>query len=73
MRDITSFMEQFINLILNAFVWIFNTLDSIKFGGISILSYLVTLIILGTILPLLFTIPKNNVREKRGAKKDGTK
>lgn len=73
MRDITTFMEQFITLILNAFIWIFETLDSIKFSGISLLQYIITLIILGVILPILFTIPKINRTEKRGAKKDGTK
>ncbi len=54
--DITNFMNWFLNMFLNVFKFIYDTLDSITFGGISLLQYSITIFVLIPILTILFTL-----------------
>lgn len=54
--DITNFMTQFINLIVNFFIWAYKELNNITFSGISLLQYIITILVLGVIVEILFTL-----------------
>ncbi len=54
--DITAFMNWFLNMFLDIFKFIYDTLDSITFNGISLLKYLVSVLVLFPILTILFTL-----------------
>lgn len=54
--DITNFMNWFINMFLSLFKFIYDTLDSITFNGISLLQYFITILVLIPILTILFTL-----------------
>ena len=67
--DITYFMEWFIEQIARIFTWAFNLLDSITFSGTSLLGILITITILGAILPVLLTLATSGVKIKTGKEK----
>lgn len=54
--DITNFIGWFIDVFLNIFKFIYNTLDSITFYNISLLQYMIAILVLFPILTLLFTL-----------------
>lgn len=54
--DISSFLNEFFELILSIFVNCYNILDSITFNGISLLQYILTLNVLSALILVLFTI-----------------
>ena len=58
--DITNFITWFVNQILNIFTWCFNLLNNITFYNISLLQYIISLLILGVILEILFTLVSSN-------------
>ena len=53
MNDITSFMTWFLNQVISIFSYVFSTLNSITFMGTSLLKVLLTITILGAILPAI--------------------
>lgn len=55
-RDISSGIEQVIDMILEGLKFCFDFLDSITFYGISLLDFFITLFILGCVLPLVLTL-----------------
>lgn len=58
--DITNFITWFINQILNIFTWCFNLLNEITFYNISLLQYIISLLVLGVIIEILFTLVTSN-------------
>lgn len=58
--DITSFITWFVENILNIFTWCFNLLNRITFYNVSLLQYIISLLVLGVILEILFTLVSNN-------------
>ena len=54
--DITLFMTWFIDMFINLFKFIYNTLDTITFNNISLLQYTISIFVLFPILTLLFTL-----------------
>ena len=58
MRDISSFMSWFINQVVNIFKFSFETLDSITFGGTSLLRVILTILVLSILIPVVLTIAK---------------
>lgn len=58
--DITNFITWFVNQILNIFTWCFNLLNNIRFYNISLLQYIISLLVLGVILEILFTLVNSN-------------
>lgn len=54
--DITNFMTWFLNQVIRIFTYSYNTLDRITFMGTSLLKVSLTIVILGTLLPVLLTI-----------------
>lgn len=57
--DISNFMIWFITQVVNIFKWFYNLLDSITFGGTSLLKVLVTIVILVPLISVVLTINQN--------------
>lgn len=57
--DISNFMSWFITQVVNIFKWFYNLLNSITFGGTSLLKVLVTIVILVPLLSVVLTINQN--------------
>lgn len=57
--DISNFMSWFVSQVVRIFTWCFNTLDSIQFGGTTLLRVLVTIVILVPLLSVFLTLGKN--------------
>lgn len=77
-HDITSFVNEFFELVLTMLQKSYNLLDSITFNGITLLQYIITLNILAALILVLFTIVPNysvsgarsySIREKRKAER----
>ncbi|MBE6148632.1 MAG: hypothetical protein E7167_04005 [Firmicutes bacterium] len=66
--DISNFMSWFVSQVVSMFTWAFNLLDSITFGGTSLLKVLVTIMILVPLLSIVLTLFQNMtvVGEKSG-------
>lgn len=60
MRDISGFMEFFISLMVQGVVFMFSTLDSISFMGVSVLEYLLWILILSALIPIIFALVKSS-------------
>lgn len=54
--DITTGLNNAINIIINLITYTFDKLNSIEFAGITLLEYSITILIISVILPLLFTL-----------------
>lgn len=54
-------MQWFIELVVNMFTSIYNTLDSITFMGTSLLKFSLTIMILASLVTVLFTIANSYV------------
>lgn len=76
--DITNFMTWFVEQVVSIFSKMFSILDSITFAGTSLLSVIITIIILGVLIPVILTISQNvsvvgqrseKVKEKRERQK----
>lgn len=65
MREIGTGFNGIANILINVFTNIFNTLESITIGGISLLQIILTIMILSALIPLLFTIPGGAVIESK--------
>lgn len=65
--NISEFIIWFFNQIINIFTNIFNLLDRIKIANnISILDISITILIIGTILPVIITLVKSRKITGRG-------
>lgn len=61
--DLSSFITWFINITLNLILWAYNTLDSIQLSnGVSLLDFVITIFIIGIVIPVLVAIPNNASR-----------
>lgn len=47
-----------INFIVEKIIWVFNMLQDIEFLGTNLLAFSLTILLLGVLLPILFTIAK---------------
>lgn len=54
--DITNFMTWFINQVVNIFTFAYSTLNDITFMGTSLLKVILTIGILGALLPVILTL-----------------
>lgn len=66
--DITDFFTWFMNQFITIVGWVFGTLNNITINGVSLLMILITIVVIGTIIPILMTIPRVErevVRERR--------
>ena len=66
--DISNFMTWFINQVVSMFTNLFGILEDIEFLGTNLLQVLVTILIIGTILPILLTLGYSNGGIIRDAK-----
>lgn len=57
--DISNFMSWFITQVVNIFKWFYNLLNSITFGGTSLLKVLVTIVLLVPLISVVLTINQN--------------
>ena len=58
--DISNFMSWFVQQVVKIFTWAFNLLDSITFGGTSLLKVTITISILVPLLMTLLTVSRNS-------------
>lgn len=65
MNDITPFVNWFLSTMVNLFTFVFNTLDSISFMGITLLDFVLTVFILSVAVPLVITTMRASSYEKR--------
>ena len=72
--DISAFMSWFINQVISIFSKCYTILDSIQFGGTSLLKVIITIVILVPLLSVILTISQSvsvigqkseRIREKR--------
>lgn len=49
-----------INFIVSGILQVFTWMENVRFLGTNLLTFCVTILVLGTLLPLLFTIQKNS-------------
>ena len=61
--DISGFFSWFLGQYSRLVSWSFNTLDSIKFSGISLLEFNIVLILLGVLVPLLINLVRSSNRQ----------
>lgn len=52
---IDSFLSSFISILTSGFTTFFNTLDSISFAGITLLDFIISIFLIGTVVPLILT------------------
>lgn len=61
-----NFINQFLSMMLSGVGSAFNALDSFKFWGFSLLDYMISVCLLGVVIPIIVTLVKNRpVRERR--------
>lgn len=65
--DITNFVSSFITEMVSLFSYVVNTLDTIEFFGFSLLSYIITLFIISSVVPLVISIVQK-VGVRRGSR-----
>lgn len=78
MTDVTGDLSVIVAMIVTGFVKSFQLLDSIGFFGITLLDFIITIFILGVIIPLILTLLKADTvysivgrrRERRRKSKD---
>lgn len=69
--DISSFMEWFINTIVNIIGTVLDIIDNIHIANnVSILDFIIALIVIGAFVSIVITIPNKVKIEKRKDKKD---
>lgn len=65
-RDISDPITWTINVLFQLIGQVFGLMDSIRFSGISLLDFLITLAILSVVIPLLFARLKATPKAERG-------
>lgn len=79
MTDITGTLSVILTMLFTGFVQGLNTLDSITFFGLSLLDYIITIFLLGAVIPLIFTLLKaerwghyysRRIERRKGKNKD---
>lgn len=58
--DISVFFNQFVESFYYMFEDFYNILDSIRFNGISLLSFIITIVILGAVLPIIINLGRSH-------------
>lgn len=56
MIDISNFISQFVGDMFNLFTFCFSLLDSITFGGFSLLDYTIALFLIALTVPLIVVV-----------------
>lgn len=69
--DITYFIKWFVSQVIKIFTFVFNTLDSIKFMGTSLLSFIINILIISALITVILTI--NQVPVVIGSKSEQIK
>lgn len=68
--DITEFFTWFMEQFIRILTYCINVLNDIKINGISLLMIILTIAIIGTIIPIIMTIP--NVEKVKVIQKERT-
>ena len=76
--DISNFMTWFVSQCVRIFSFTYQTLDNIQFAGTSILKVILYILLLGTILPIILTLPSAmvsaySVKENKARSKSKSK
>lgn len=59
--DISGFINVYLSGVLSVAKNYYDTLDGITFGGISVLDYAITLLILSVVIPMVITLTKSGL------------
>lgn len=78
--NIDSFFDRFIIMVVGGARDFYNLLDSITFRGISLLDYIITIFLLGIVIPLVMTLLKSrrvgghnqSYKEQKREQKEGS-
>jgi len=62
LADVTSVVDFFVNSFLSIFNYLYSTLDSLTFHGITFLDFIISGIVLGVIFPIILSLVKPSVR-----------
>lgn len=60
--DISGFFNVYLSGVLNVAKKYYDILDSLTFGGVSVLDYAITLLILSVVVPMVVTLVSSGVR-----------
>lgn len=63
--DITTGLNFAVSSIIDLILFCFDFLNSIKFAGVSLLSYIVVVLILSAVFPIIFSIVRSDVRTSK--------
>lgn len=66
--DISNFITSFVTEIVKFVEFLFSTLDNIKIFGFSLLSYIITLFIVSSVVPLVISIVQKVGVRRRGSR-----
>ena len=58
MRDISTFMTWWLNQVIGIITYCYNVLDSLQFGGTSVLRLILTITIIGALFKVTLVIPQ---------------
>lgn len=64
--DMTSTMSWIVNMFITGFQDMFGILSSFEFAGTNLLSVLITITILGALIPVLLTLPNTKSAYRKG-------
>lgn len=68
--DISTFMTWFVTQIVRIFTYTYTTLNSITFGGTSLLKVIIFINVIVPFIYLVITIPRPNKAYREGKKKN---
>lgn len=72
--NITTFMDWFINQIVNIFTWMTGQLDNIQiYGNVTLLDFTITITIIGIFITIILTLPQNANRMSSRAERNRRK
>lgn len=71
--DITGFMSWFISIMLFGVSFIFNTLDNIKFAGVTLLEFCIALVLIPIGLSILVAVVKTDYISSKSSKSKSKK
>ena len=72
--DITAFITFFIDQVVSIFTWFFGILANFKFLGTDLLIVIITISILGALIPVILTISQNfSINSSRSERVKGGK
>lgn len=61
--DITKFMDKFIDMFVEVFLDLYDILSNIKFWGVSLFEFIMSVFLVGTVFTLLISVARNGANK----------